>query len=133
MADNDPLYLHGLNKEGQRFLEEWWAKSGSQCRLTHETSESGPFDVGPAEAYSVITNLIAAGAGVVSATIAGICAYLASRRNGKIVIRGSNNMLVEVPEGTTPDAIDRYIEKAKAMSSVVSVTVLDAPWDTFEH
>jgi hypothetical protein len=133
MNDEDRLYLKGLDKEGQDFLEAWWTKSGSPCRLEHKSYEVGPIDVGPAEAYSTVTYLIAAGAGVVSATIAGICAYLASKRNGKIVIHGSNNMSVEVPAGTRPEEIDLYIVRAKAMSSVVSVTVVDASWDRFEH
>lgn len=62
---------------------------------------------------SVVVALIAAGAASLSASLT----YLATRKSGKIVIQGKDGTRVEVPEGTTEEELNHYIELANNLDN----------------
>ncbi|WP_339736315.1 hypothetical protein [uncultured Gimesia sp.] len=73
---------------------------------------------GPADVFeTVLVAFIAAGAGVLSAAITGVFTYLANHNGGKIVIKGANGRQVEVPEGTSNEELDEYIQKAREIDA----------------
>ena len=59
--------------------------------------------------------IIVSGASVLSALITALFAYLAIRRQGTIVITGSNGRKIEIPKGTSKDDIGNYIEQARKL------------------
>lgn len=61
--------------------------------------------------------IIVSGASVLSALITALFAYLATRRNGTIVIIGSNGRKIEIPKGTSKDDIGYYIEQARKLDA----------------
>lgn len=61
--------------------------------------------------------IIVSGASVLSALITALFAYLATRRNGMIIISGSNGRKIEIPKGTSKEDIEYYIEQARKLDA----------------
>jgi hypothetical protein len=74
--------------------------------------------VGPAEVMiPVVVAYIAAGAGVIGAAIAGVCAVYGSRNNAKIVLKGAKGASIEVPANSTAEEIAQFIVLAKSLDA----------------
>lgn len=106
-------------------LPEEWGLTGKQFKLKEQSIQSlETYNVGPADVVITTYSLLAAGAGVLSAAVSGIFAYLSSKGRGTIVIEGANGAKVEVPAGTSKDELDYYIKKAKDLDAH-KITVIE--------
>jgi len=57
--------------------------------------------------------IIVSGAGVLSALITSLLAYLATRNTGVVAITGVDGWKVEIPKGTPQKDIEHYVELAR--------------------
>lgn len=64
---------------------------------------------------NVPVEVIVAGIGVLSAIVAALLSYLAKKKSGVIVLKGSSGRSIEIPKDTHRDDIDFYIKKAKEL------------------
>ncbi len=61
--------------------------------------------------------IIVSGASVLSTLITALFAYLATRKNGTIVITGSTGRKIEIPKGTSKEDIGYYIQQAQKLDA----------------
>jgi hypothetical protein len=59
--------------------------------------------------------VIVAGIGALSAVVSALLTYIATRRSGKIVLKGKDGRSVEIPRDVKRDDVEFYIEKAKEL------------------
>ncbi|WP_296592931.1 hypothetical protein [Methylophaga sp.] len=108
------LYVGDYERKPEAELFEL---SDADFEISYEKHTYPIEDVGPADVFLTSTQLIVAGAGVISAAVTGAFTYLATRNGGKIIISGEGGRTVEVPEGTSKEDIEFYISKAKEIDA----------------
>lgn len=131
MRATEKIYIYEWDTYGDLSLDPGlWGLREQGFDLTVLTERR---DVGPAD-VAIVTGVSVAGAGVLSAVITAVFAYLSRRKSGTIEIHGSSGRKIEVPEGTSKEDIQFYIDKAKeidASSILISdVAPREQPPDT---
>lgn len=61
--------------------------------------------------------IIVSGTTILSTLITALFGFLATRRNGTIVITGSNGRKIEIPKGTSKEDIEYYVQQAQKLDS----------------
>lgn len=61
--------------------------------------------------------IIVSGAGVLSSLITALFTYMATKRNGSIIITGSRGRKIEIPKNTPKEEIEFYIEQAQKLDA----------------
>jgi hypothetical protein len=77
---------------------------------------------------TVLTAIISGTSAAVSALVTGLMQVMGRRQErGKIVIRLDDGSTLEIPSGTPPEEISRYIEAAKGLRRVEELRLITSP------
>jgi ribosomal protein L24 len=115
MAELESIRISHITTDGYIRLDpHYWGLREQGFTLEELRDNIG--NVGPAD-VSILVGVIAAGSGVLSAAITAIFAYLAKNQSGKILIEGKNGIKIEVPDDTSKEDIEYYIQKAREIEA----------------